>query len=903
MLSWASRARHLIRRLLHREQVERELDEEVRAYFDTMIERRMSQGITREDAQRWARLELEGSDRVKENVREARTGAAIETTLLDVRYACRVLRKNPGFAAVAVLSLGLGLGANTAIFTLVNTILLKSLPVRNPDRLYFVDNSGGKEGGGSGPPYPCYERLRDRNHYFAGMAAFSAERFKVMIDGLQEQVRGQYASGSYFDVLGVDAILGRALTPADDSVIGSGGQDGPVAVISYRLWDRRFGRSPAVLGKTIQVGTSWPKIVGVTPPGFDGLSVGSPVDVTIPMMLTANNLRSKKSWWFSVIGRLKDGASPEQARAELDGHFQAYMEEVGITGEGRKFFSGISVVPAAKGLGGVRRRFSKPLLIVMTIVGLVLLIGCANVANLLLARASARRKEIALRLAIGASRGRLVRQLFTEGLVLAGAAALVGILFARWGVAVLVSLFAGIRGRIVLEPQFDWRVAAFTMAAALLTGLLFSIAPALHAIRTDAAKPAGDARTGTSAIPSSAGNLLVIAQIMLSVVLLCGAALFLRSLRNLTHVDAGFQREGVLTMQVDATLPKSAPKEGKAAELEHAEIGRMWERVLEPLQALPQAGAASVSTLSPMSGHQRGILMDVSGEPRRPERERGISINQVSASYFDAFGVTPLAGRVFTPGDQANSPRVAILNEIAARRAFPDSNPVGRRVNFPGQRVTAEYQVVGIVRDTRYADLRKAAEPMIYVPISQAIDPLPGITLAIRTRRQTAELLSVVRRRVREIVPGGFLTNIATVQQQVDESLLEDRLVSILASLFGGLALLLAAVGLYGMMSFTVLRRTREIGIRIAVGAQRRSVLWLILRDTFRLAGIGLALGIPLVFVAKKYIESELFGIEGGDPVAIACATLLLASVALASGFWPAWRASRLDPTISLRQE
>lgn len=901
-MPWVNRAKHLCRRLLHRGRSEAELDEEVQAYFDAMIERRMSQGLTREEARRVARLTLSSSDQVKEEVRQAWTGAGIETSIRDTRYALRVLRKNPAFAAVAILSLGLGLGANTAIFSLVNTVILKSLPVKDPGRLYFIDNSGGKSGGSSGPPYPCYELLRDNNHYFSGITAFDGDRFKVTIDGVQQQIAGQYASGSYFEVLGVGAVLGRVLTPADDSVIGRGGPDGGVAVISYALWDRRFGRSPAVLGKTIQVGTNWVTIVGVTSPGFNGLSVGAPVDVTIPMMLATNNLRSKGSWWFSVAGRLKEESSVEQARAELDRYFQGYMEEAGMKGN-QKYFNGIALVPAAKGLDTLRRTFSKPLLIVMAIVGLVMLIGCANVANLLLARASARRDEIALRLAIGASRTRLIRQLLTEGLLLVGAAALMGILFAEWGVAGLVKMFAGIRGRIILEPHFDARVVAFMAGLALVTALLFSIAPALYAVRTDAAKPRGTGRISPGGSPFGAGNLLVVIQIMLSVVLLCGAALFLRSLRNLTHLDAGFRREGVLTMRVDATLPKSAPKRDKEAEEEHARIGRMWEALLEPVRVLPQVAAASVSTLSPMNGIDRGILMDVSGELARPERDRGIHINQVTAGYFDTLGLGLLAGRLFVPGDQANSPKVAILNETAVRSAFQGSNPVGRRVNFPGQRISVDYEVVGVVRDAKYGNLRKAPEPMVYVPIEQAIDPLSGVTIAVRARGNAAGVLPVISRRMREVVPGGFITSIATVEQQVEESLLEERLISILATLFGGLALLLAGIGLYGMISYTVIRRTREIGVRIAIGAQRSTVMWLVLRNTLALAGAGIALGIPLVFLVKKYIESELFGLTAGDPVAIGSTSLLLLSVALAAGSWPAWRAARVDPMVSLRQE
>jgi predicted permease len=776
--------------------------------------------------------------------------------------------------------------------------MLKSLPVKDADRLFFIDSSGGKDHGNA-PPYPCYERLRDGNHYFSGMAAFSGERFKVTIDGGPEQINGQYASGSYFAVLGVGAILGRALTPEDDSVFGLGGPQGAVAVISYGLWSRRFARDPAVLGKSVQVGETPATIVGVTEAGFSGLTPGFPSDITVPIALNPG-VRSKGMWWLGVVGRLKDGASPQQARAELDAGFQAYMGEIRM--KGNEHFNGIALIPAAKGLDGLRERFAKPLLIVMTIVGLVLLIGCANVANLLLARAGARRGEIALRLAIGASRARLIRQLFTEGLLLSGIAAGVGVLFARWGVAALVALFSGIRGRIVLDPGFDGTVVAFISAAALATTMLFSIAPALYTTRAGAAKPGGNTPAGLGGFRFGAGRLLVVMQIMLSTALLCAAALFLRSLHNLTHLDAGFERESVLTMKVDATLPRSVHKPSTAAAEEYGRIGRMWEDLLEPIRELPQVGAVSASSVVPLDGRYRGLGMSISGEPPGAGREHGIRLNEVSSGFFDAFGVALLAGRLFTPGDRANSPRVAILNETVARAAFHDSSPLSRRVTFPGQDVTAEYEIVGIVRDARYASLRKEAEPMVYLPIEQGIGPLPGVAVTVRAR-DAAGVLPALRRRTREIVPGGFITNVATVRQLVDDSLLVERLLSILASLFGSLALLLAAVGLYGIVSFTVIRRTREIGVRIAMGAQRGTVLWMILRNTIGLAAVGLALGIPLVFLAKKYIDSELFGLHAEDPLAIAGAALALTCVVLAAGIWPAWRASRLDPMTSLRQE
>ena len=902
-MAWFSRVRSMIQRLRSRRAVEQDLDEELRSYYDIQIERRIRNGLTREEAARLTRLELGGAEQAKEKVRDERTGAAIEGIVRDVRYACRVLRKNPGFATVAILSLSLGLGANTAIFTLINTVMLKSLPVANPERLFFIDNSGGKSGGGSGPPYPCYEILRDQNHFFSGMAAFSIDRFKVTIEGAQEPMNGQFASGSYYEVTGVGAALGRVLTPEDDSVMGSGGPHGGVAVISHALWVRRFARDPGVLGRVIQVGTNRVTIVGVSREGFTGLELGAPADITIPMMLAPNNLRSKQSWWFSVVGRLKDGVSEAPARAELDQYFQTYMKEQGISGGTREYFSGIALVPAARGLDGLRRQLGKPLLIVMGIVGLVLLIGCANVANLLLARASARRHEIAVRMAVGASRGRIIRQLAAEGLVLVVAASIVSTVIARWGVSALVSLFAGHQGRIVLEPSIDWRVLSFTASVALITGLLFSIAPAVHAVRNDAAVPGSGGRIGMSLGQFRVGNVLVVAQVMLSMILLCGAALFLRSLWKLSKVDAGFQREGVFTVNVDATLPKLDPTKVKSVEAELAKIGRMWQNLVEPVESLAQVKAISASTLTPLSGRDRGILMSVSGEPVRSERDRGIHINQVSSGYFNAFGMRLLAGRWFGPRDVGDAPKVAILNNAALQRFFGASNPIGRRVTFPGQKATSEYEIVGIVHDTRYEKLREAAEPMVYVPIEQAIDPLSRVIIGIRMAGDPASALRVLRSRMQQVVPGAFMTKIVTVEQQVDESLLQERLLSILASLFGALALLLAAIGLYGIICFSVIRRIREIGIRIAVGAPRRSVLWIVLRNTLSLALAGLGLGIPLVLLLTKFIKSELYELQGFDPWAMGGSMMVLTIVALAAGVLPALRASRVDPIACLRQD
>ena len=900
-----ARLKSWIQASLGRDRFEREMQDELRSHVDMYEADLRTRGVAPMEAHRLALAEFGSVDARKEECREARGLRTLDELRGDVRYSFRLLRSSPAFTAVALLSLALGIGANTAIFSLIDTVLVKTLPVADPHDLFFVDNSGGKSSGRSGPPYPCFEQLRDRNRFLAGIAAFADRRFKVTIDGVPEQVRGQYASGSYFQVLGVQPALGGLLTPTDDSEFGRGGPKGPVAVISHGYWARRFGSDPGVLGKTLQVGTTWVTIVGVSAPEFFGLQVGRPVDITVPMMLAGNSLRSKQNWWLSVVGRLAPGASVEQARADLDVLWDAYMTDVGIPRERRDYFSGIALVPAAKGLDALRRTYSDPLLIVMTIVGVVLLIGCANVANLLLARATARQNEIAVRLAIGASRRRLIRQLLTEGAVLALIGSCLGLMFARWGTSFLIGILSGPGSEIRLAPEFDLRVLGFTAGVGMMTAVLFSLAPALRATRSDAAQPIAAGRTTGGRSGVRLGHALVVIQVMLTVVLLCGAGLFLRTLRKLDTLPAGFNRQGVLTMVLDMTVPgltvPAKTPEGRRAD--HARVAALWTPFLDRVSSLPGVTSAAAGTMSPLSGLDRGVLIDISGEAQRPREERSIHINHVTPGYFSTMGIGLVRGRLFTPTDRAGSLRVAILNETAARAYFGAASPIGRKVNFPGQWVEDEYEIVGTVHDMRYKTLRVPDERMAYLPVEQSIDPVDGAVVAVRTQSDPMTLVPSIRAAAAETLPGGFVTAVGTLDQQVQASLVTERMLSLLATFFGGLALTLACIGLYGVMAYRVVRRTREIGIRIAIGARQGSVVWMMIRETLLVVAIGGLLGTAASLAVSGIVASQLFDVAPRDPITIAGALLVLSVVTLAAGYLPARRASRIDPVIALRVE
>ncbi len=816
----------------------------------------------------------------------------------DLRYGIRMLLKNKAFTAVAVLSLALGIGANTAIFSLIDAVLLKMLPVERPEQLYLIQNVGPRSLHGGAPPYPCFEQFRERTQSFTGLAAFTTQKPKLRIDGQLEEVSGQFASGNYFSLLGVRAALGRMLSPADDTVPGRGGPDGLVAVISHNYWTRRFGGDPAAIGKVVQLNNNPVTIIGVTPPEFYGLFPGAEVNITLPMMTEgAGTLTAKTGWWFQAVGRLKPDIPVEQARVELDTIFQAYMDGTNFSAEMRReAFARIELASASRGLDTLRRQFSRPLQALMVIVALVLLIACANVANLLLARAAARRNEFAVRLALGAGPFRLARQSLTESLLLVGLGGLLGLLFARWGSAFLVSFFATGRERFFVNLPLDYRVLLFTAGVALLTGLIFGLVPALQATRVDPNRSLKDGASTSTRTRSRFGKSLVVAQVALSLPLLVGAGLFLRTLHNLRNIDAGFRPEGVLTMRVQ---PVGETYQG-------ARLTDLWKDVTARVERLPGVRSVSLSSLSPLDGNNRGILVEVPGFTPRTVQDKQIRMNQVSPGYFQTFGIGLKQGRSFTAADNENAPKVALLNEAAARFYFGDRNPLGAQIttsNHPPGEQPPLYEIVGVVSDIRAQNLREPDARTMYLPTAQAHNPLGSLMLAVRAESGLSELTRTVQGELRAVGPDILFTNVATLGERVYQSLLQERLVATLSLFFGLLALLLASIGLYGVMSYDVARRTHEIGIRMALGASAPRVVRLILRQTLVWVALGIVIGLGAALATSRWAESLLFGLGPNDMLTIGLAPLVLLAVAALAGYLPARRAARVDPLVALRRK
>jgi putative ABC transport system permease protein len=824
--------------------------------------------------------------------------------MADLRDAFRALRATPVVSAVAMLSLALGIGANTAIFSLFDSLMLRTLPVREPQRLVMLKDRSWTN--------PIWEQIRERQDHFSdGAFAWSSTRFDLAAGGETEFANGIWASGRFFEVLGVPAILGRTFTTADDARRGE--PDGPVAVISYGFWQRHFSGVADVVGRSLTLDRIPFTVVGVTGPDFFGPDVGRTFDVVIPIGVEPllrpdrSALDQRSWWWLNVMARLKPGQSAEQATASLRA-VQPQIREATLPDRWRPedlkdyLKEGLTLEPAASGGSSLRRRYERPIVVLMIVVGLVLLIACANIANLLLARTTARRHELSVRLALGASRWHIARQLFAESLVLALMGAALGLVFARWGSALLVKQLSTATSTVFLDLSMDWRMVGFTTAVAVATALLFGTVPALRAARVepnDALKDQG--RSVAAGRHAGLGQSLVVAQVALSVVLVVGAGLFMRTFSALANLDLGFDRDPVLIVGVNAQRSGS-PMDQRLD---------LFARVREAAARLPGVSHASISVVTPVSGSTWNDLIQVVGGAPLPERDRITNINYVTPDWFATYGTKLLAGRDIAAGDRQGAPAVALVNETFARKFLGTESPVGRIVRQEGRpgKVPPPIEIVGLVRDAVYRSLRDAVPPTMYLPVAQ-IDTSEGggaassVSLSVRSSGggPPALLARPVLAAVLRVDPNLSLTA-RTLSDQVNASLTQERLLAVLSGFFGALALLLAGMGLYGVTSYGVSRRRTEIGIRMALGAEPGGVVRMVLRQALMLVGGGVVLGGLASFWTAHFAGSLLYGLEPRDPYTLATAAVVLMTVGALAGWLPARRASRIDPARVLRNE
>jgi len=847
----------------------------------------------------------------------------IDNVLQDLRYAARTLRKSPGFAAVAVLSLALGIGANTAIFTLIDAVLLKMLPVRNPQELVQLrwsvpfgnpagvrrmDGNSWEEKGrsiGTSFSYPAFQQIRARNQAVIDVFGFSGliGQVNIVADGESGLARGETVTGNYFQTLGIQPAAGRMFADSDDRPGAP-----PVCVISEGYWKRRFGGAGSVVGKSVtSSGVSF-TIIGVTPKGFFGVQPGYAVDIWVPisdMFLIAPpsdprrvNIAAADYWWMEMMGRLKPGVSERQAAAGLDVTFKQSAQPAAASvlsspATERRTLARMELLPGGRGLDQLRRQYSRPLFILMGTVALVLLIACANVANLLLARAKSRQKEIGVRLSLGASRGRLILQLLSESAMLAFLGGALGLVLANWGSRLLVAYIS--RTPISLNITPDLRVLGFTAAVSLLAGLLFGLAPAWRSTQVElmpvlkqASSPAaGRLRLGLA-------KSLVIAQTALSLVLLFGAGLFVRTLVNLKTLDVGFDKENLLLFGVDPLK----------AGYKRAELNDLFARVQQRVAALPGVVSATSSLHLMLSGSSRGNSIWVPGYTPKDGQQMNARVVPAGPKFFETMKLPLLRGRDFDERDTEASPKIAVVNETLVKRYFAGRDPVGQRISW--DRNDPGMEIIGVVKDARYDSLRRDLPATIYQPFRQSAT-LPWMHFEVRTARDPKALIGEIRSAVAAIDRNLPMFDVKTQSQQIDELLLQERLFAKLSSLFGFLALVLACVGLYGIMSYAVVRRTTEIGLRMALGAGQGTILAMVVRETLLLVVIGIALGIPAALattrLAASAISDLLYGLKVTDITSLSIAVVALVAVTVFAGLLPARRASRVDPMVALRYE
>ncbi len=836
----------------------------------------------------------------------------MENLLQDIRFGLRTLGKNPGFTIVAILTLALGIGANAAIFSLTDQVLLRLLPVERPRELVVLSSPGRSWGrswsdgdGATSFSYPDYKDIRDRNEVFAGLLARFHVQVSVAGHGESQLSEAELVSGNYFQVLGVRPFLGRVLTAQDETAPGAN----PVALLSYGYWTRHFGSDPNILNKQLVINGNSLTVVGVVRPGFTGVQVGQVPDLFIPITMKAqmtpnwDGLADRGDHWVAIIGRLKPGLSTTKAEAGLLPMYRAILETDAIPqkfshgGAHEKEFLNRKLVldTGAHGRAILQHDAGQPLLVLMAMVGLVLLIACANLAGLLIARGEGRQREIALRLALGAGRVRLVRQLMTESLLLAITGGAAGLALASWTLSVIVNSIPENEGASGLTAQLDYRVLIFACVVSLVTGVLFGLAPAIRATGTDLQSVLKDQGVNVSGGKANVRvrKTLLVSQIALTAVLLAAAGLFAHSLLNLKTQDLGVRPDHVLEFSISPELNRYTP----------AQTIALADRVQKSMEPLPGVRAASESEIPMLADSNSSSNITVQGYAAQEDEDMNVDQNWVGPNFLATMGIPLLNGREFSDADSSTSAKVAIINEAMARRFFAGHNPIGMRFGFGGGKdLKFDTEIVGIVKDSKNTDVKKAARPFVFLPYSQS--PHAGnATFYVRTNQDPVALTATMRNLMQGIDTNLPVYGVKTLTRQVDEIMFTDRLVTVFSLGLGLLASLLAAVGLYGVMAYVVARRTREIGIRMALGATQKNVAWMILREIIGMLVAGLGIGLIAAYGIGRVVESLLFGVKAGDPVVFVIAAGLLVAVALLAGWLPSRKAANVDPMVALRYE
>jgi macrolide transport system ATP-binding/permease protein len=906
---------------------EEDLREELQFHLEEEAEQLQAKGLAEQQAKWAARRELGNVGLVQENTRAAWGWTIAEQLGQDLRYAFRTMAANRLFTALAVMSLALGIGANAAIYSFMDALLMRSLPVAEPGRLVVINwnarvknrrdflmhsmwgNTWGDQTSGATSgmfPYPAFEFFRRNDTIFSSVFGYfqakSGKSLNLAVRGQADLASGEYVSGGYFSGLGVPPAAGRLIIPDDDQAGAPA-----VAVVSYRTAEARFGGAARAAGQSVLIDNLPFTVVGVTPPGFFGVDPAAAPDVYLPMH--TNVLLGKgfdefpsdwylnsRAYWIEIMGRLRPGVRLAQAQAALAPQFHQWVDATAENDRERAQLPGLVLTQGSSGLGSLRRQYSKPLYVLLTLVGLILAIACANVANLLLARASARRREMALRLSVGASRFRVVRQLLTETVLLASIGGVLGVAIAIWGIRFLTLLLAGGQADFTLHAELNWRVLGVAAALSLLTGVLFGLAPAFESTRVDLVSSLKEARTGRDGGRSfwgaGLGRALVGGQIALSLLMLVAAGLFVRTLSNLQSVELGFNRENLLLFRLDAS--KAGHKD--------PEISTFYGELRTRFGEIPGVRNASLSRAPLIKAGWGSPVSPPGGKPDEETR-----LMTVGPGFFTTMQIPLLAGRDIEERDRPGSPQVAVISQQFAKVNFAGQNPIGqhlilwkgRKDDIPGR----DMEIVGVSKDVAYGGLKSKIRPVVFFPFDQGYPPPDGMVFELRTAGDPLTYVNAVREIVRRADARVPVAEVKTQKAESDETINEEITLARLCTVFALLALTIACVGLYGTVAYNVARRTGEIGIRMALGAQRGRLVWMVLREVLALAAVGIAISMPAALAASKLVESFLFGMKGNDPWALTAAVATLLGAAAVAGYVPARKAARVDPMVALRHE